>query len=75
MAYEGRAGAFWALLGPDVEHRHTEYDVEAMVAAMRETDYPMIDNQTELLLTDIPKPEFVADFFERQALEQEAASS
>ena len=73
MAYEGRPGAFWALLGPDVEFRRTEYDVEAMVAAMRETDYPSVENQTELLLTDIPTSEFVADYFERQALEAEAS--
>ena len=73
MAYEGRPGAFWALLGPDVEFRRTEYDVESMVAAMRETDYPGAENQTELLLTDIPTPEFVADYFERQALEQAAS--
>ena len=35
MPYEGRRGAFWALLGPDVELRRTEYDVEAAVAAIR----------------------------------------
>ena len=73
MAYEGQPGAYWALLGPDVELRRTEYDVEGMVAAMRETDYPDIENQTELLLTDIPTAEFVADYFERQALESEAS--
>ena len=31
MPYEGRHGAFWALLGPDVELRRSEYDVEAAV--------------------------------------------
>ena len=35
MPYEGRPGAYWALLGPDVEFRRTEYDVEAAVAAIR----------------------------------------
>jgi predicted phosphodiesterase len=29
MAYEDVPGAYWALFGPDVEHRHTGYDVEA----------------------------------------------
>ena len=28
LPYEGRPGAFWALLGPDVELRRTDYDVE-----------------------------------------------
>jgi putative phosphoesterase len=35
MPYEGRRGAFWALLGPDVELRRTEYDVEEAVAEVR----------------------------------------
>ena len=29
MPYEGRPGAYWALLGPDVELGATDYDVEA----------------------------------------------
>ena len=35
LPYEGRPGAYWALLGPDVEHRRTEYDVEAAVERYR----------------------------------------
>jgi predicted phosphodiesterase len=38
--YEGRRGAYWALLGPDVEFVRTEYDVEATVAAMRASGHP-----------------------------------
>ena len=34
MPYEGRTGAYWALLGPDVELVSTDYDVEAAVAAL-----------------------------------------
>ena len=33
--YEGRRGAYWALLGPDVEFVRTEYDVEAAAEAIR----------------------------------------
>ena len=34
LPYEPRAGhAYWALLGPDVELRRTDYDVEAAVGA------------------------------------------
>ena len=29
LPYEGRPGAYWALLGPGVEHRRTEYDLDA----------------------------------------------
>lgn len=49
MPYEGRRGAFWALLGPTVELRHTEYDVEAAVASIRETETPT-DKFTSWLL-------------------------
>ena len=28
MAYEEEPGAYWTLLGPDVEHRHTPYDLD-----------------------------------------------
>lgn len=41
LPYEGRRGAFWALLGPDVEFRHTEYDVDVAAAAIRELDSPV----------------------------------
>jgi predicted phosphodiesterase len=35
LPYEGRPGAYWALLGPDVELRRTDYDVERAAAAYR----------------------------------------
>ena len=34
MPYEGRPGAFWAMLGPDVELRSTAYDLDAAAAAI-----------------------------------------
>ena len=36
----GRPGADWLMLGPDVELRHTAYDVEAAAAQVRATTYP-----------------------------------
>jgi predicted phosphodiesterase len=50
LPYEGRPGAYWALLGPDVELRRTEYDVEAAVALMRRTDDPRVEQIVELML-------------------------
>jgi hypothetical protein len=38
--YEGRPGAYWALLGPDVELVRTDYDVEAAAAAVRTSGQP-----------------------------------
>lgn len=65
MAYEGRRGAFWALIGDDVELRRTEYDVEAVAAALP-ADYPGRDDLSGWLL-DPPDPEEVARYFESQA--------
>ncbi len=36
----GQPGAFWVLLGPDVELRRTPYDVERAVERIRGTQYP-----------------------------------
>jgi putative phosphoesterase len=32
MPYEGTPGAYWALLGPDVEHRRTPYEIDVATA-------------------------------------------
>jgi putative phosphoesterase len=50
LPYEGRHGAFWALLGPDVELRRTDYDVEKAVERMRATDDPRVEQIVELML-------------------------
>lgn len=50
IPYEGRHGARWALLGPGVELRCTEYDVEAAAAAMRATGDPDAERIAGLLL-------------------------
>jgi putative phosphoesterase len=64
MPYEGRRGAFWALLGPDVEFRHSEYDVEKAVNAIRALGAPMQEEQLELLV-DPMTPEIAAAEFEK----------
>jgi predicted phosphodiesterase len=37
---QGEPGAFWAVLGPDVELRRTEYDVERALALVRASGFP-----------------------------------
>ena len=66
MPYEGRRGAFWALLGPDVELRRTDYDVEAAVETIRATGYPGAEEHAGWLL-EPPDPDEVSAFFEGQA--------
>jgi putative phosphoesterase len=43
IPYEGRPGAYWALLGPDVELRRTEYDLPQAVAELQASNFPDLD--------------------------------
>ena len=69
MPYEGRPGAYWALLGPEVEFRRTDYDLDAAAAAIRATSYPDPEEKIETL-TNPPSAQEVAEFFEQRALEE-----
>ncbi|MGH3134672.1 MAG: metallophosphoesterase family protein [Gaiellaceae bacterium] len=55
LPYEGRPGAYWALLGPGVELRRTEYDLDEAVARIRASGYPRAEQIVEML-TDPPAP-------------------
>ena len=63
MPYEGRRGAFWALLGPGVELRRTEYDVDAAAALLRGSGAQGADDHVRRLL-DPPDPDEATSFFE-----------
>jgi predicted phosphodiesterase len=39
----GEPGAYWLLLGPGVELRRTDYDLDAAAARVRATDYPQAE--------------------------------
>ena len=67
VPYEGRPGAYWALLGPEVELRRTEYDLDAAVAELRESGFPDLDELICESLLEPADPDSVAKFFERQA--------
>jgi predicted phosphodiesterase len=67
MPYEDRPGAYWALLGPDVELRRTEYDLGAAAEAIRATSYPDPEEKIELLMNPHPAAE-AAEVLEQRAL-------
>lgn len=68
MPYEGRTGAYWALLGPEVTLRRTDYDLEAALAELRAGEFPDLEEMlTESLLEPVDADE-VAAFFEQRAL-------
>jgi predicted phosphodiesterase len=73
LAYEGRPGAFWALLGPEVRLRSTAYEVDATLEAAEAAGYPDFERLREWLRDEIPTASEVAEFFEQQALAGEPA--
>ena len=65
LPYEGRPGAYWALLGPSVELRRTEYDVDAAVERFRASGQPNVEQIVEMMLTP-PEPREVIDDAEKR---------
>lgn len=60
-------GAYWLLLGPGVELRRTDYDLEAAAARIRATGYPAAE---EFAAHNVLRPPSAAEataFFERAA--------
>jgi predicted phosphodiesterase len=60
MPYQGAPGAYWALLGPELELRRTDYDLAAAVAAYRATDDPLVEAIVETLLEPPTQAEVIA---------------
>lgn len=65
--YEGRPGAFWALLdGEDVDLRHTPYAVDAAAVVVRASGYPQADDVASTLVNP-EDPDEVSAYFESLA--------
>jgi predicted phosphodiesterase len=68
MHSEGRPGAYWLLLGPDVDLRRTIYDLEDAVRRIRATTYPDYDELLErLTVDDRSRADAASALFERAA--------
>src|SRR4051812_20006359 len=63
--YEGERGARWALLGPDVDLRRTEYDYEAAAALYRASGIPEAEEDVKALLEPMNREEIIAYAEER----------
>jgi predicted phosphodiesterase len=63
MPYEDEPGAYWAIVGDDVELRRTEYDPDAAAAAIRTSGWPMAEKfAAENVLTVPSRAEATAVF-------------
>ena len=60
--YEGRPGAYWALLGPDVQLLRTDYDVEAAADAVLASGQPGAERVRDVLLHPPTAEEATADW-------------
>lgn len=67
LPYEGRAGAFWTLIGPDVDARRSEYDVESAAALLDATGFPNLREYLVPSLLEPLAPEEVVATHERNA--------
>jgi putative phosphoesterase len=64
----GEPGAYWLLLGPDLELRHTRYDLATAAERIRATDYPQADEFATGNVLNPPAEREMLDTFERVAL-------
>ena len=67
MPLEGRPGAYWTLLDPDVRQQRTEYDVRAAEAQLRGGGWPGVDDFLRDSFLAPADPLTVAEWLERQA--------
>lgn len=67
MPYEGRQGAYWALLGPGVNLRRTDYDIEGAATRMRASGCPHVEEIFIDTIVDPPERAATIRHFEAQA--------
>jgi predicted phosphodiesterase len=62
----GRPGAFWVLLGPDVQLRHTSYDLAQAAERIRDTLYPKAQEDAQSILQPPSEEEMLQAFSEAE---------
>jgi predicted phosphodiesterase len=67
MPYEGEPGAYWVLLGPDVELRRTAYDLDAACARIAASGMPDAEAFAAEFVASSHARDEAAAFFEAQA--------
>ena len=67
LPYEGAPGAYWAVLGPDVDFKRTTYDPEGAAESFRATGYPGVEEYVQEYVLSSHSREEATEFFERLA--------
>lgn len=61
----GKPGAYWLLLGPDVQFRRTSYDLEKAAARIRDTKYPQAEDFAARNVLQPPSEKEILEFLPR----------
>jgi putative phosphoesterase len=70
MPYEAQPGAYWALLGPEVEHRRTPYDLDDAARRIRASGFPDAEQFVRENVLEVPTAESATELFENMARER-----
>jgi predicted phosphodiesterase len=66
----GDPGAFWALLGPDVQLRHTSYDFQKAAERIQNTKYPQAEEFATRSILQPPTQAEMLELFSKAELEK-----
>jgi len=61
----GKPGAHWLLLGPDIQFRHTAYDLAHAAERVRSTDYPQAEDFAARNILNPPTEQEMLEIFSR----------
>jgi predicted phosphodiesterase len=64
----GESGAYWLLLGPNIELRRTAYNLTKAAAQIRDTNYPQAQNLADHNILEAPSEEEMLKVFTRAEL-------
>ena len=64
----GNPGAYWLLLGPDLQLRTTAYDLTAAADRIRDTAYPQAEEFAARNILQPPSEESILDAFTKAEL-------
>jgi hypothetical protein len=64
----GESGAYWVLLGPDIQLRRTAYNLTEAAAQIRDTNYPQAQNLADHSILHPPSEDEMLKVFTRAEL-------
>ena len=64
----GKTGADWLLLGPEIQFRHTPYDLSKAADCVRATDYPQAQHFAARYILKPPSEKEMLELYARADL-------